>query len=197
SEITNTGEFDPNGSSGSVFIRLESSDACPAVVEITFEPRSMPTVQVSNQETLCEGEEIEITATSDNEDDVIQWTDEDGNIFEGETQTFTETGTYTVIAIGGNNCQSEPQIVTISPPSPPTITNIESGNGYLVVYAANGGAGPMEYSLDGILWQSSNQFNNLVNGETYTVHVRSDGCGKTTYTIPILAAPNFAWPTER
>jgi gliding motility-associated-like protein len=194
SEITNTSDFAPGEDSGSVFIRLESNDGCPAVVEIPYEQRPAPSLVVDNDNTLCEGDEIEITATSDFPDATFEWTDESGNVLEGETQTFTETGTYSVVAIGGNGCESIPQTVTIAPPSPPAITNVESGDGYIIVYAANNGGGPMEYSLDGILWQSSNQFNNLVNGQTYTVYVRSDGCVKTSYTITILDVPNFVSP---
>jgi len=193
-EITNVTEYEPTNGSGSIFVRLEQNDKCPAIVEITYSQRPAPSLQVSNQVTLCAGEEIEIIATSDDPDAVFEWIAQDGTTLSGDTQIFTDYGTYTVVATGIDGCESSPQTVTIAPPSPPTITSIESGNGTITVYASNGGSGAMEYSLDGILWQSSNQFNNLVNGETYTVYVRSDGCVKTSYTITILDVPNFISP---
>lgn len=193
-EIVNVTEFEPAGETGTIYVRLEQNGKCPVIVEITYAQRPAPSLQVSNEETLCSGEELEITATSDDTDAVFQWTSENGDVFTGATQTFTDLGTYTVIAIGSNACESAPQTVTIGPPAPPTITSIESGDGSITVYAANGGSGPMEYSLDGVLWQSSNQFSNLVNGETYTVYVRSDTCVVTSYKITILSVPNFVSP---
>jgi len=193
-EITNVTEYEPAGETGSIFVRLEQNDKCPAIVEITYSQRPAPSLTVPSEETLCDEESVEVTATSDDPDATFQWTSETGEILTGTTQTFTDYGTYTVIAVGANDCESQPRTVTISPPAPPTITSIESGDGSITVYAANGGNGPMEYSLDGVLWQSSNHFGNLINGETYTVYVRSDTCVVTSYKITILSVPNFVSP---
>jgi|GEM_PF-1741554 len=193
-EITNVTEFEPAGETGSIFVRLEQNDKCPVVVEITYSQRPAPSLQVPSEETLCDEEAVEVTATSDDPDALFQWTSTDGEVLTGATQTFTDYGTYTVVAVGANDCESQPRIVTIGPPAPPTITSIESGSGTITVYASNGGNGPMEYSLDGVLWQSSNQFSNLINGETYTVYVRSDTCVVTSYKITILGVPNFISP---
>lgn len=183
----------PNAN-GNIYIRLEQQDRCVVILELPYQERPAPSLQVSNEETLCTGEEIEVTATSDYPDATFEWTSENGEILTGATQIFTDYGTYIVVVTGVDGCESAPQTISIIPPAPPTITNIESGNGTITVYASNGGNGAMEYSLDGILWQSNNQFNNLENGETYTVYVRSDGCVKTSYTITILDVPNFISP---
>lgn len=68
------------------------------------------------------------------------------------------TGTFTAEAV-----------VTIgqpAAPAAPVISRVESNSITLVQVAG------MEYSLDGILWQSSNVFDNLLPNHTYTVYAR-------------------------
>ncbi len=50
--------------------------------------------------------------------------------------------------------------------------NIANPSAGTVSVSVSGGQMPYTYSLDGIYYQTSNQFNNLVAGNTYTVYVR-------------------------
>jgi hypothetical protein len=53
------------------------------------------------------------------------------------------------------------------------------------------GAGDYEYSIDGIHYQSNNQFQNLFSG-AYTVYVRDkNGCGIVTDKVYLLMYPKF------
>jgi len=165
------------------------------ILPISYQRLAAPSLDgLPAGETLCGGDSLEITVSSDDPGAVFQWTAESGEVFTGDTQTFTGTGTYTVVAIGTNGCESEPQTFTISLPVQPVITGIESGSDYIIVYAGNSGSGPMEYSLDGILWQDNNRFNNLVRGEEYTIYVRSGGCMVTSYKMILIDVPNFVSP---
>ena len=192
--IANTSEFEPQGNS-SVFVRLEQEDRCPVIAEIQFELLPTPTIEVNQTSfELCPGDEFEAIASSDDPNATFIWYLGEDEIGTGTTLIITENGTYTVIVTGENGCTNETTI-TISTPPTPVITGIEIGPDYFIVSASSGdGSGNLEYSLDGVLWQSSPQFNNLIPGEIYTVYVREDGCMKVSYEVSILAITNFVSP---
>jgi len=194
-EINNPETYSFNGASGTVYVRLDQPDRCPVILPVSYQRLAAPSLDgLPSGETLCGGDSLEVSVSSDDPGAVFQWTTESGEVFTGDTQTFTGTGIYSVVAIGANGCESEPHTFTISLPQMPVITGIESGNDYITVFAENSGSGPMEYSLDGILWQNINQFNNLIKGQEYTVYVRSGGCMVTSYKMILIDVPNFVSP---
>jgi gliding motility-associated-like protein len=194
-EIVSPEAYVADSDNGTVYVRLDEPGKCAVILPISYERKAIPSLDgLPDSEALCDGDSLEITASSDDPDAVIQWTTESGDVFTGATQTLTETGSYSVVAIGSNGCESEPRIFTITLPESPVITGIESGNDYITVNASNSGNGPMEYSLDGILWQDSNQFNNLIKGQEYTIYVRSAGCMVSSYKMTLIDVPNFVSP---
>ncbi len=194
-EIADPADYSFVNESGIVYVRLEQADRCPVILPIHYQQKDTPNlIGLSSNETLCEDETLEVTVSSDDPDAIFQWTSETGEVFTGETQTFTGVGVYTVVAIGANGCESTPQTFTITLPVQPVITAIESGNNYITVFAENSGNGPMEYSLDGVLWQNTNQFHNLIPGQEYTIYVRSEGCMVASYKVTLIDVPNFVSP---
>lgn len=194
-EITDPGNYSFGNDSGSVYVRLDQENRCPVILPIHYLQKNTPSLEgLTSDETLCNGDTLEITVSSNDPDAIFQWTSGTGEIFTGGTQTFTGPGNYIVVAISADGCESGPQTFTISLPESPVITGIESGNDYIIVQAENSGNGPMEYSLDGILWQNTNQFSNLMQGQEYTVYVRSEGCMVTSYKMILIDIPNFISP---
>ena len=108
-------------------------------------------------------------------------------------------GTYSIVVRGsgtGTNCPVTYAPVTVKAPREPRIVaNVSTNptacqnNGKIVVYASDGNA-PLTYSLDGITWQASNEFNNIAAG-SYTIRVRNNNtsCVKTNPTTTVLTAP--------
>lgn len=186
--------FEPTGN-GTIYVRLEKSDRCTVILELPFEQKPAPLIEnIPDQEILCEGQEtITLEAESDDPNATFEWSWGNGQTSSGATITITETGTYTVTAIGSNGCRST-QEVEIRPGGTPIIASIESGTNYIVVLAQPGNGGTLEYSLNGVLWQTSPRFDGLNKGETYTVYVREDGCEVSKYTVVILDVPNFVSP---
>ncbi len=192
--IANTSEFQPNGNN-SVYVRLEQEGRCPVLAEIQFELLPTPSIELNQTYfELCPGDTFEAIATSDDPDATFVWYLNDSEIGTGEVFTINQNGTYTVIVTGANGCMNESSITIATPPTP-VITGIEIGPDYFIVSASSGdGGGNLEYSLDGVLWQSSPQFSNLIPGEIYTVYVREDGCMKDSYDVAILSITNFVSP---
>lgn len=196
-QINNPATFTPGTTQTSVFVRLNMTGYCPAFVEILIERLPTPTLQISESSMiLCEGDSFEASATSDDPNATFEWTFEDGTVMTGAVQTIDQIGTYTVVAFSADGCISEERTLTVSLPSTPVITGIEMGNNFVIVSAANNSEGPLEYSLDGVLWQSTPQFNNLIPGETYTIWVRSRGCMIEKYDLTLLSVPNLISPNN-
>jgi subtilisin-like proprotein convertase family protein len=105
--------------------------------------------------------------------------------------TFTglPAGTYSVQVSDAQGNIFEVTGIVITEPSEITITPAVNGNDLTVT--AGGGTPPFEYSLDGITYQSSNEFPDLDNGD-YTIYVRdANGCvvtQMTTISIILSAA---------
>ncbi len=125
------------------------------------------------------------------------------------SQPFTfsnlSPGLHTIILFDDAGCASAPMNITVQ--TGPVLTTAVSktdvlcngdASGIIMVTEPAMGTGPYEYSLDGISWQTANQFTGLAAG-IYTVHYRSgNGCSgsqQITITQPtVLAATASAIP---
>ncbi len=130
----------------------------------------------------------------------------DGNIWQNNPIFLNvPAGTYTV-RVRNNNATciyTHPATVTLSVPSAAsTISGVSTPatcgqtNGSITV-SANGGVAPLQYSINGINFQSSNVFNNIAAG-TYILYVRNNngGClssGSTPVTVNQTGGANITF----
>lgn len=181
--------------SGIVYVRIENSNGCFAIAEITIEVGGLD-VSLGESFAMCEGE-FEITATGDFSgytNVTYSWT-RNGVAIEGaneQTLIITQTGTYTVFVMTDEGCEGTASVV-VTPGEEPVITNITVGPDYVLVEAM-GGVEPYKYSMTGVVWQDSNRFNYLQPG-IHTVYVKSaEGCITTAqfavFNIPTMFTPN-------
>lgn len=194
--IANSSSFHPQGNM-TIYVRLEKPQRCPVIAEIRFE--LLPTPSIELNETyfeLCPGTTFEAVATSDDPNATFIWYAGETQLGTGDTFSFTQSGIYTVVVMGANGCENEATL-TLATPLTPVITGIEIGSNYFIISASSGdGGGILEYSLDGIFWQSTPRFDDLIPGESYTVYVREDGCMMDSYEVAILAISNFISPND-
>lgn len=95
-------------------------------------------------------------------------------------------GDYTVVVTDNLGLITTATLVVLNDPAVLTISATSTLN--VVSVTANGGTGALEYSLDGMNFQGSNQFANLSNG-TYTVTVRdANGCTNST-EVTVFVTP--------
>ncbi len=70
----------------------------------------------------------------------------------------------------------------------------ELGNNFIEIVAS--GDGDFEYSIDGVNYQDSNLFNDIIGG-TYSVYVRDkDGCGEDSSEVTLLDYPKYFTPND-
>lgn len=85
------------------------------------------------------------------------------------------------------------QNVNITEYQIPVITSIEI-EGTTVKIGASGGTPPYEYSLDGVIWQTSNIFYNVPRGSHYAMVRDSKVCGETKKEFAIINLINTITP---
>lgn len=108
-----------------------------------------------------------------------------GTVFQNSgTFTGLAAGTYT-LTVGDASLCFKTTSVSIANTPRPTVTGFSlaascgSSNGMIVAVGANGTA-PYQFSIDGVVYQSSNTFNNLSAG-FYTINIKdATGCINTT-----------------
>ncbi len=172
---------------------------CREILHFKAEIKRKPDLIITPEQEVCEGDPAVLTASA-NENTVINWFDTPDAIqavFTGDTfitpAVFSKKQ-YFVQANSENGCASERKEVKITPVSrrAPQINSVESGNDFIVINAS--AYATIEYSIDGVHWQISNQFTHLSQG-IYNVYVRNkNACSDTSEDIVIVGLSNFLSP---
>ncbi len=106
--------------------------------------------------------------------------------------TGLASGTYSVSVKDATGCINATS-VTVGNTGAPTVTAVStasacgSGNGTITVNAS-GGTAPLQYSINGTVFQSSNLFTGLAPG-TYTVRTGDAGACITNTSVTVSAVP--------
>lgn len=177
-----------------VYVRIENENGCFAIAEINIEISGLE-VDLGDDFSMCEGE-FTLTANGDFSGftDVTYTWRRNGGILDGETSNtlvIDQIGQYSVTVNTAEGCSGSDTVNVIQGEAP-TITAITVGTDFVIV-DATGGATPYQYSVTGVVWQDSNQFNNLQPG-IYTMYVRSgEGC-ITSQQFAVLFIPTMFTP---
>nr|WP_315025791.1 T9SS type B sorting domain-containing protein [uncultured Chryseobacterium sp.] len=168
-----------------LYIRFEKNGVCPIVGSVTI------TIKVPKKSDLLKDQAICPKATT---------TLDAGPGFERYLwSTGATTPSITNVPVGSywveltsNGCVYK-QYVNVTELTPPIITSIEI-DGTNVKIGVSGGTPPYQYSLDGVVWQSSNVFNNVPRGG-HTVFVRdSKSCEEIKKPFAIINLINTITP---
>ncbi|MFY0483970.1 T9SS type B sorting domain-containing protein [Flavobacterium sp. PLA-1-15] len=176
-----------------IYVRVEFNNLCYEIAALQLNVIASPFINMKDNYYICENGFTRITA--DAGFDSYTWST-------GATTreiTVTEDGNYsvTVTKNHGTVVCSSTKNITVELSNKAMITKIETmdwtsyDNSITIIVS---GQGNYEYSLDGIHFQSSNQFFGLPNGE-YTVYVNDlYGCGVAEEDVYLLMYPKFFTP---
>jgi gliding motility-associated-like protein len=179
--------------SRTLFVRIDSQNGCHQVVELILKLYSKPKILIDDIMPICEGSSITINAGSGF--DAYLWST-------GATTSsiiVTNPGNYSVTVTNNYSTIScfSTKNFEVRKSNIANITSIDTqdwtdNQNTITVYVT--GAGDFEYSTDGIHFQDSNQFWNLISGQ-YTIYVRDkNGCGTVTDDVYLLMYPKFFTP---
>lgn len=177
-----------------VFVRVIDANGCSSVQTIDLMLTELE-VSLGDAFAICDGNvPIRATTNIQGETFTYKWFFNGEEVVGQNRETFTVTvpGTYGVEVVSASGCRGTQQIV-VTEGVGATITDITI-NERMVTVIATSEAMPLQYSLDGINWQDSNTFTNVLGGQ-YVVYVKNaDGCITTRefsiFSIPTMFTPN-------
>ncbi|MBS0424958.1 MAG: hypothetical protein JSR71_11195, partial [Proteobacteria bacterium] len=178
-----SGNFFTGLLSGPYILLAKDASGCTNAATITITSSPSPFVTAIPAAATCGNTNGTITAFGSNGTGALQYsingnTFQPGNIFTGLTP-----GTYTVTVKDANGCTNATSVTIANTPAP-TVTGTSTPaacsniNGSITVNGA-GGVAPLQYSINGGTYQSSNIFTGLATG-IYTISVMdATGCTNT------------------
>lgn len=144
------------------YIRFEKAGMCPNIAAITVIVKTSRKSDVLTDQTVCAGKLTTLDAGPNFS--AYLWSTG------ATTSSITGVGTGTYwVDLTFNGCVYR-QSVNVTNAELPTITAIDI-KGTTVTVTATGGTPPYEYSMDGIVWQTTNVFYNIPRGN-HSVYVR-------------------------
>ena len=177
-----------------IYARLENTNnpECYDTTAFSLETISVPNLSLADTYYLCENSSLTISI-NENFDNYLWST--------GETSSsiiISTPGKYSITVSNNDSLGCEfTETITVLQSEISVINDIDVidftafDNSIIINVSGNG---DYEYSLDNVIYQDSNQFNNLSVDE-YTVYVRDKlGCGVVAETVYLLGAPIFFTP---
>ncbi|MFH4963900.1 T9SS type B sorting domain-containing protein [Gaetbulibacter sp. M235] len=186
--------------SQTIYVRVENelNSLCYSETSFNLIVNQLPLVSMEDSYFLC-NLETSLGVSVESDFDTYNWEYQDGAIISNTYQAnLINAGNYT-LTVGQNNngiyCEMSFDFKLIRSELP-SIVNVEyqelSNDNYIKINAS--GDGDFEYSIDGINYQSSNFFNNVLGG-IYTVSVRDAlGCGEDFEEVIIIDYPKYFTP---
>jgi gliding motility-associated-like protein len=192
-QITNFSNYNLALGDNKIYVRINSSNPCYAIVELKLTVVPKPIISIPDVVPICENNSIIVDAGSGF--DTYLWstgaTTSSIIVANPGNYSVTVTTNYSTISCSSTkNFQVRKSNIA-------TITSVETqdwtdNQNMITVFAS--GAGDFEYSIDGIYFQDSNQFSALFSG-AYTIHVRDkNGCGTVTDEVFLLMYPKYFTP---
>lgn len=171
-------------STGTFYIRFQSSTECPNTAVITIKLKSPKKSGTLTDQTICSNEKATLNAGTG----FTSYLWSTG----ATTQSITVgAGTY-YVDLGFNGCVYH-QVVNVTTAQAPTITKIETSGPTATIFVS-GGTPPYQYSLNGIDYQNSNVFTGLSRGPHKVYVLGTDGCQPTTKDFLIVNLINAITP---
>ncbi|HNP23416.1 MAG TPA: SprB repeat-containing protein, partial [Panacibacter sp.] len=165
---------------GNYVAYVKDASGCIAAVATTVNNTAAPQITTVATATSCTLNDGKITATGTGGTGGLQYSI-NGTIFQvGNIFTNLAEGDYTVTVKDANNCTAITQVTVANASGlalkASSISTSCSGNNGSITITATGGVPPLQYSIDGINFQSSNNFTNVSAGN-YGVTVKdANGC---------------------
>ncbi|MBH1960482.1 MAG: T9SS type B sorting domain-containing protein [Flavobacteriia bacterium] len=172
-------------------VKISNALGCFVYVKLNLTLHPKPTLNLPASAEFCSGQSVDLDAGSGFSS--YEWTKGGSGtpVSTNRILNVTTTEKYTVKVKNSFGCENSAS-VTVTQSSLGTITGVQIVNNTAAVIMSN--SGNFLYSLDNAVWQTSNLFSNLSNGN-HTVYVKtSGGCVIGQMNFTIFNVPNSFTP---
>lgn len=188
--------------SQTIYVKVENelNNLCYSETSFDLVVNNLPTVTIEDTYFLCNLEPL-LNVSVETNLDTYTWEYQDGTIISNTYEAnLVDAGNYK-LTVGENKnsiyCENSFDFELIRSELP-NIFNVEykelSDENFIKVNAS--GDGDFEYSIDGVNFQNSNVFSNILGG-IYTVLVRDKlGCGDDSEKVTIIDYPKYFTPNN-
>ena len=166
---------------------------CSNSSSVTITQPSEIVATTTSTGTTCNAGTGSISVSATGGTGSLQYSKDGVNFQSSNVFSSLYAGNYIITIKDANGCTitanetvTQPDAIVVSNSTDST-TCYASSDGSIIV-AASGGTGTLQYSLDGITFQTSTQFNGLTSGN-YTITIKdSNGC--VTTSAAVVSSPN-------
>jgi guanyl-specific ribonuclease Sa len=184
-----------NLAAGIYTVTVKDANGCPNTTSVTITNTNGPQLSFTNTNAICGSNTGSVTANATGGTTPYQYSINNGVTY--QTNNFFTglvAGTYTLVVKDANNCINSTLVTITSSPAVfisaiPASATCGSNNGTITAFGS-GGTAPLQYSINGNIYQASNVFTGITPG-TYIVYVKdANGCIATTsVTVANSASP--------
>jgi hypothetical protein len=168
--------------------------ACLTTIYVAVPSTGGPTISTTQINGTCSAGNGSITAAGSGGTPPYSYSINGGTYFSSGVFNNLPAGSYAVTVKDATGCITGTNVALVNSIAPavtadvqPASCNLDNG---MITATGTGGVAPLEYSINGTTFQSSNIFSNLASG-SYTLYIKDvNGCyGTTPVTIINTALP--------
>lgn len=164
-------------------ITIQDANGCTTVISVTV--NIILAAEATTTDLLCDNSDdgtLTITTVTGGESPYMYSLD--GNDFQSSNEfTDLSSGDYTIYVMDANGNVFQGGTFTIM--APPVLTAIATVDMNSIVVTSTGGTGTLMYSIDGVNFQSSNEFTELPNGTYIVTVIDENGCTQSSNQVMI------------
>ena len=193
-EILNPTVWTTTTARGTIYVKFEAAGLCPGYSSFDYIANPLPAIEIEDKYYICEGDEYVL--------DLSNYTTNIQVIGAGVVNLgnnkfrLSQLGVYNVVVENEFGCTSEYafELATFDPPAVREI--IVGQNTITVNIVPNRDYIDVQYSLDGINFQSSNVLVVPQRGMSYTIYVKIANCIFEIQEVQVIDIPTFFSPNN-
>lgn len=193
-EITNPTVWTTRTTNGTLFVKFEAAGLCPSYSSFEYVVNSLPIIEIEDKYFICDGDSFELDLSQYNT--TIRVIGENVVNLGNNKFRLSTLGVYEVEVETAAGCISTYafELATFAPPAVKDI--IISSTSIIVNLIRNVDYVDVQYSLDGINFQSSNVLMIPQRGYDYDIYVKIANCIFHIQTVQVVDIPTFFSPNN-
>lgn len=196
-EILNPTVWTTSTTNGTIYVKFEAAGLCPGYSTFEYVVNENPEIEIENKYYICEDEEF-VLDLSRYSNYTITVTGENVVNLGNRRYRLSTFGMYTVNVTNASGCTSE-YVFELSNFPPPVVSEIIISATTITVNVVRNPSytpGLLQYSLDGINYQTSNVLDIPQRGRSYDIYIKVGNCVYMIQSVEVIDIPTFFSPNN-